>query len=314
MIAGYDGRVQGYVAVTDPLWYERLSQDPRPKDANFWRPSTRRFNFVPGMPFFFKLKAPHHAIAGVGFFAAFTVLPDWLAWETFGQANGVTSLDELRARLSGIQSRASIGADAHGRIGCALIAEAQFFAPTEWVTPPSDWSPRTQTGATYNLEAGEGRRVWLDCQRRMWSHVADVADPLASEPRRGAPVLVRPRLGQGIFRVTVLDAYDRACAITQEHSLPVLEAAHIRSFASGGPYDVRNGITLRSDLHRLFDRGYVTIDPDHRFLVSPRLLQDFGNGRSYRDLHGRPIVLPADPASRPSATLLAHHREHIYLG
>jgi putative restriction endonuclease len=72
---------------------------------------------------------------------------------------------------------------------------------------------------------------------------------------------VRPRLGQGTFRIATIQAYERACAVTGEHSLPALEAAHIRPFAEGGTHDVSNGLLLRADLHRLFDRGYVTVTP-----------------------------------------------------
>ena len=43
--------------------------------------------------------------------------------------------------------------------------------------------------------------------------------------------------------------------------LPVLEAAHIRPYAHGGEHRVDNGLLLRSDLHTLFDRGYVTVTP-----------------------------------------------------
>jgi hypothetical protein len=61
-----------------------------------------------GTPFLFKLKAPHHAIAGFGFFAGFSLLPDWPAWDTFGDANGVDNLDALRGRLRNIQKDARI--------------------------------------------------------------------------------------------------------------------------------------------------------------------------------------------------------------
>jgi putative restriction endonuclease len=115
----------------------------------------------------------------------------------------------------------------------------------------------------------------------MWSHAADSGALVLSEPASGEPVLVQPRLGQGIFRIRVLDAYGRACAVSEEHSLPILEAAHIVPLGRGGPNDVRNGITLRSDLHRLFDVGYITVDSDHRLVVSRRLAEDFGHGRSY---------------------------------
>lgn len=314
----YDGAVRGFVAVTDHGWYERLAREPRPRDANFWRPSTKTMGLAPGTPFFFKLKAPHHAIVGFGFFARFSVLPDWLAWETFGEANGVESLVELRRRLAVIAERASIAPDPLGRIGCSLIAEAQFFAPRSWIAQPADWKARTVVGAGYDLEAGEGRRVWEACQRQMWLHAADPAEQLVlrddAVPERGAPRVIRPRLGQGIFRVAVLDAYDRACAVTREHSLPVLEAAHIKAFARGGPNDVRNGIALRTDLHRLMDRGYVTIDEDLRFVVGRRLKEDFGNGRSYLELLGRRLTMPRDPAHAPAVRALAWHREQAFLG
>src|SRR4051812_35412857 len=80
----HDAGMRGFIAVTDQDWHQRLSRDPGPRDANFWRPSVRRVLLPAGTPFLFKLKAPLHAIAGFGYFASFTVLPDWLAWDTFG--------------------------------------------------------------------------------------------------------------------------------------------------------------------------------------------------------------------------------------
>ena len=308
--------MRGYVAVTDPGWYERLSRTPGPKDANFWRPSARPFaRLERGTPFLFKLKAPHNAIAGFGYFAGFTILPDWLAWETFGEANGVDSLAALRARLSRIQEGARIQADPGGRIGCCLIAEACLFPRASWVPTPNDWSPRTQTGAGYDLSRGEGLRVWAACLERAAAPV--VGEVLvAREPvaRYGAPTLHVPRLGQGIFRVQVLDAYGRACAVTSEHSLPVLEAAHIKPYASGGEHAVPNGLSLRTDLHRLFDRGYVTIDEEQRFAVGRRLKDDFENGRSYYPLHGQAIRLPDRVEERPSPRWLDWHMGEKFRG
>jgi putative restriction endonuclease len=95
--------MRGCIAVTDVQWYERLcalGQVRGPMDANFWRPSTQRVVLGSGTPFLFKLRAPANAIAGFGYFASFSVLPDWLAWDTFSEANGVASLAELRARAA----------------------------------------------------------------------------------------------------------------------------------------------------------------------------------------------------------------------
>src|SRR6185369_266324 len=59
---------------------------------------------------------------------------------------------------------------------------------------------------------------------------------------------------------------------------PVLDAAHIRPVGPGGQHRLDNGLLLRTDVNRLFDAGYVTVNPDGRFLVSPRLKDDFDNG------------------------------------
>lgn len=302
--------MDGFVAVTDAGWWRALAREPGVKDANFWRPSPRAFRLPVGTPFFFKLKAPHNAIAGFGYFAGFSVLPDWLAWETFGTANGVPDLAALHGRLDRIRAGARI-ADTGGQIGCCLIAESVFFTEDAWVRPPKDWSPRTQTGARIDLGASEGRRVWEECLARAHAPTAALRESAA---RYGAPVLHRPRLGQSIFRIRVLDAYGRACSVTTEHSLPVLDVAHIRPYAQGGEHAVANGLVLRTDLHRLFDRGYVTVDPRDRLVVGRRLKQEWENGRAYYELQGRRLALPALAEHRPDPAALAWHREHVFLG
>src|SRR5665648_756690 len=92
--------------------------------------------------------------------------------------------------------------------------------------------------------------------------------------RYGTPKTVQLRLGQGTFRIAVTSAYG-ACAVSGEHSLPALEAAHVRPYADGGVHALPNGLLLRADIHRRFDAGYVTVTPDYRFHVSHDLADDF---------------------------------------
>ncbi len=128
----------------------------------------------------------------------------------------------------------------------------------------------------------------------------------------GAPVLVRPRLGQGGFRVLITDTYERRCTVTHEKALPVLEAAHIRSVSQGGQHRIDNGLLFRSDIHRLFDRGYVTVTPDHRFLVSRKLKEEFENGEPYYPLQGKQIWLPKRADAHPRREFLEWHADTIY--
>jgi putative restriction endonuclease len=97
----------------------------------------------------------------------------------------------------------------------------------------------------------------------------------------GKELTTRPRLGQGGFRVMVMDEYSRRCAITGEKTLPVLEAAHIKPYAENGPHQVSNGILMRSDLHTLFDNGYMTLTKEFNIEVSRRIREEFSNGREY---------------------------------
>lgn len=309
--------MNGFIANTDLDWHARLLAMSRSEgtleEVNFWRPSTRPYKALsPGEPFLFRLKSPANAIGGFGFFQTWSALPIWLAWETFGLGNGVADLMDFEERLRAIRSRNRMDRAHELHVGCTLLVDPVFFEEAEWVRLPSDWKVRTVTGKGYDLRSGEGARVWQECLDRVSSRL-----PLAAHPPLragfGQPQLVRPRLGQGGFRVSVMDAYGRSCAVTTEHSLPVLDAAHIRPFAEVGDHDVRNGLLLRSDIHRLFDRGYVTVTPELRFKVSPRLRDDYANGRTYYALDGRKIATPSDPSLLPSPDALRWHGERRFL-
>ena len=128
--------------------------------------ATRFAAIQPGDPFFFKLKAPYNAIGGFGLFARFVVLPVWHAWDVFGQANGTRDEWELLERLDRLGGRVRPGEGLNRPIGCIAVTEPVFFAPDEWVATPADWSRNIVSGRTYDLSAGEGRRVWNDCLER----------------------------------------------------------------------------------------------------------------------------------------------------
>jgi putative restriction endonuclease len=130
--------------------------------------------------------------------------------------------------------------------------------------------------------------------------------------RFGKPQLIEPRLGQGAFRILVTDIYDRRCAVTQERTLPALEAAHIRPYSDGGRHEASNGLLLRRDIHALFDAGYVTVTPKLHFEVSPRIREEFENGRHYYALHGQRIRTPEVRGQHPDPAALIWHNNHCF--
>ena len=125
---------------------------------------------------------------------------------------------------------------------------------------------------------------------------------------------MKPRLGQGAFRVLVTDIYRRRCAVTQEKTLPALEAAHIRPYGDGGVHEATNGLLLRRDIHSLFDAGYVTVTPDLHFEVSRRIREEFDNGKHYYALHGQKIELPVQMGQRPDPAALDWHNVNCFRG
>ena len=308
--------MQLYVGVTDHDWFQYLAA-AGPDEVNFWQPGgSQGFRALsPGEPFLFKLKAPHNAIAGGGFFIRYTALPLTVAWSTFGVKNGAPDFETFAATIRGYRSD-----DApNPTIGCVILTRPFFFAPENWVPVPENWHPNIVQGKTYDMQRGVGARLWQQVQDRLQAQIAQAERPseapvVAEElARYGAEYVAQYRLGQGSFRALVTDAYDRRCAFTGEKTLPALQASHIKPYAQSGPHRVSNGLLLRADLHQLFDRGYLTITSDHHIEVSRRIQTEFDNGDAYLALHGRRLqAVPDAPGDRPSPDFIAYHQDRVF--
>lgn len=159
--------------------------------------------------------------------------------------------------------------------------------------------------------------MWRDVTIALSSgHVQVPATPASSFGGYALPGLQPRRLGQGAFRKLVLDAYGRRCAVSGEHAIPVLQASHIRPFADTEQHEITNGLALRSDIHILFDQGYVSVTPDYQFIVSERLHEDFDNGAVYYEYarQQRSILLPNDPSFAPDRARLDWHLSTRFKG
>lgn len=303
-----------WIGVTDKNWFDLLS-NIRPDEVNFWQPSgSRNFKVLQaGEPFLFKLHAPHNFIVGGGFFVRYSALPSSLAWDAFREKNGVRSLDELRVRIRRYRPGDN---KVDPFIGCNVLAEPFFLSRDRWIPVPSSFALNIVSGKSYDTATQDGAVLW-ERLRQVMPAVSAVEEPAAAyetdQKRFGEAYLTRGRLGQGAFRVLVTDAYQRRCAVTGERTLPVLEAAHIKPYALSGPHRVSNGMLLRSDLHKLFDLGYVTVTPDLRLEVSKRLKAEWENGREYYAYHGRELqIRPSNPISLPSPEYLRWHNEQRF--
>lgn len=308
-----------WVGTTDSRWFNFLASRGM-DEVNFWQPSTTPpfLNAQEGMPFLFKLKRPHNHIAGGGFFIRHSAIPITLAWEIFGKGNGASTLAELRDLLGPLAKNSS----ALREIGCQIIANPFFLQPNDWLANPPGWSSNIVRGKMYESHQPDGAIIWAHVER----FFIDSKKPLATElkenfelgvkeeiPKFGIERLIRPRIGQGAFRLTLTDAYRKRCALTGESTLPVLEAAHIVPFSDEGTHDIRNGLLLRADFHKLFDAGLVSVAPDLTIQISPRIREAWLNGKVYYRLHNQPLaVVPENPAYQPDPDRLNWHLKNVF--
>ena len=137
------------------------------------------------------------------------------------------------------------------RRSVACSGEPFFLKEAQWIPVPPDFSLNILQGKGYDTEDGAtGKILWETITERLATLATADFNPgpatiaAVKSVRYGEPLLVRPRLGQGTFRVIVTDAYERRCTITGERTLPVLEAAHIKPYSAGGRHEPENGPLL----------------------------------------------------------------------
>lgn len=305
-----------YVGVTDNTWFANLRAIPEIDEVNFWQPGGKsRFRAISeGELFLFKLHCPHDFIAGGGVFFYSNILPVSLAWQAFEEKNGAVSLLEMRRLIENYRGEEPTYVDYE--IGCIILTQPFFWSEDQWLPVLSDWKPSIVQGKTYATSDEIGKKLWNDVQSRLHARPELVLEPRDEKhkDRYGAPILIKPRLGQGSFRVFVTDAYSRRCAVTQERTLPALDAAHIKPYAESGPHDIGNGILLRADIHHLLDSGYATVSPDYHFEVSKRIQDDFDNGIEYYKMHGSKLYVPDKLDLRPSPEFIQWHNENKFKG
>ena len=113
------------------------------------------------------------------------------------------------------------------------------------------------------------------------------------------------RDGQTEFRESIISAYAGKCAITACSILAVLEAVHIIPYRGAHTDKISNGLLLRVDLHRLFDRKLLAIDPETMEVLLAPHLED----SEYKIWCGRRIRLPKNTKAQPNTEALRMHLE-----
>lgn len=306
--------MRGYIGVTDGEWANFLNVSGC-DEVNFWIPSNRPFKALKvGEPFLFKSKYPDNRLIGGGYFEHATSLRCSEAWQYLGPGNGVPDLQSLVRKVNDYRDEPIHNPDP--TIGCIFLNDVAFFSSDSCPPGPASFAKNLVSGKGYTLPS-EDTEVEAAFQLLAMAQVTndlhiDIVHPEPTNKMFGDARLVRPRLGQGGFRASILDAYERRCAITGHKITPTLQAAHIRPVSEGGQHRLDNGLLLRSDVHTMFDLGFLTVDPDFALRVSPSLRDEFGNGEEFYHREGQVIALPPNARHQPAKEFLEWHGDEVF--
>jgi len=81
---------------------------------------------------------------------------------------------------------------------------------------------------------------------------------------------------QDLFRKVLL-TFDEQCCLTGERTAAALEAAHLIPSKDLGAEIAENGIILRADLHKLFDRGCFRFDQEGKVVDVQNVSDEYRN-------------------------------------
>lgn len=292
------------ISPTDLNWFDYLKNELQFQELNFWTPTPWNIKKLSeGDKFYFMLKKPFRKIGGYGIFKYYENLNVEEAWSRFGKANGVNSLYELLIRCQNYQKKNSNKViNENPIIGCVVLKDVIFFEEKDFFKPEEyDFSfPNSVVKLKY-FQSDFSFEKNIDDEKLLNFELIKETNSTYKVHK------VKNRVSQKKFRENVLQAYENKCAITGEVCLEVLEAAHIQSYINEESNHIQNGILLRSDLHKLFDLGLLTIDLDYRILISP-----FLSSSDYLKLNGEFISLPKNSTSYPSLSALKRHNEYVF--
>ncbi len=103
------------------------------------------------------------------------------------------------------------------------------------------------------------------------------------------------RLGQSTFRESLIEAYGGKCVVTGCDAVDALEAAHIVPYCDSGSSAITHGLLMRADIHTLFDRHLLGVNPTSLIVE----IADQLKATSYSELDGVKLQIAADCKASP---------------
>lgn len=293
------------IAPTDIGWFTHLRREKIVNDINFWTPTPWNVKMSKGDRLYFMLKSPIRKIGGGGYFKSYQNMTVEQAWDKYGIKNGFDTRDAFVDSLTKHRSKNTNNKNRLNKeslIGCIVLEHVVFLDDDKFIELESEsqivFKKQIVTTKQYDDKEDDLLdRIFRDGGTRTDDEFS-LVDPEIEKDKVSA--VVTKRFGQGKFRADISEIYLNKCCVTGEATPELLEAAHIQSYKNVSSNNKKNGLLLRVDIHKLFDKGLMYIDEKYIIHISPFVKSD-----NYRLLEGQKISLPNNVNDYPSLAALA---------
>ncbi|MES2381488.1 MAG: HNH endonuclease [Bacteroidota bacterium] len=145
-----------------------------------------------------------------------------------------------------------------------------------------------------------------------------IVKQLINFPEKSSEVYTRVKvrgMAQKMFRLALLKVYDYSCSFCGLSFEEALDSSHIIPYSKSNlnqRLDIRNGLLLCSNHHKLFDSGIITVNQDYTIsYFDPN--EKTGLHSNYDKLntlklHRKKIKLPDDEKHYPNKEYLTYHQ------
>jgi putative restriction endonuclease len=118
----------------------------------------------------------------------------------------------------------------------------------------------------------------------------------------------------GLFKREIPKIYNHTCAISGLRisavaNVSMVDACHIVPFSEGYDDTLTNGIALCPNLHRVFDRGLISISDDYTILINKNFVENQKSAFNISQFAGKQIFLPYAEELYPSLENISVHRK-----
>lgn len=293
------------IAPTDNGWFTHLRREKIVNDINFWTPTPWNVKMSEGDRLYFMLKSPIRKIGGGGYFKSYQNMTVEQAWDKYGIKNGFVTKKAFVDSLTTHRSKNTKNKDRlneESLIGCIVLEHVVFLDDDKFIELESEsqivFKKQIVTTKQYDNDDDDLLdKIFKDEQTRTNEDFSLVDSDVEKEK---ASAIVTKRFGQGKFKADISEIYQNKCCVTGEETPELLEAAHIQSYKNNSSNHKKNGLLLRIDIHKLFDKGLIYIDEEYIIHISPFVKSD-----NYRLLEGQKISLPNNVNDYPSLVALA---------